>query len=52
MFEVARGFRNWRKKTKIDATKLKAVVALRGIVLTSVIFSLTLGYFLANLLLK
>ncbi len=53
MFEVAKSFRNWRKKTKIAAsTKLKAVVALRGIVLTSVILSLTLGYSLANLLLK
>ncbi len=53
VFEVARSFRNWRKKTKIAAsTKLKAVVALRGIVLTSVILSLTLGYSLANLPLK
>ena len=53
VFEVARSFRNWRKRTKIAAsTKLKAVVALRGIVLTSVILSLTLGYSLANLLLK
>ncbi len=52
MFEVARSFRNWRKKTKIAAsTKLKAVVALCGIVLTSVILS-NLGYSLANLLLK
>ena len=34
VFEVARSFRNWRKKTKIAAsTKLKAVVALCGIVL-------------------
>ena len=44
VFEVARSFRNWRKKTKIaTSTKLKAVVTLRGIVLTSVILSLTLG---------
>ena len=54
VFEVARSFRNSRKKTKIAAsTKLKAVVTLRGIVLTSVILSLTLGYYsLANLPLK
>ena len=44
VFEVARGFRNWRKTIKIFAAhqcKLTAVVILHGIFLMSVFLSLS-----------
>ena len=54
VFEVARGFGNWRENDKKlpDQGKLTAVAILHGISLISVISSLNLGHSLENLVLK